>query len=204
MQALPVEMFYWNRVVIDEFTYNNERDNVAIVTGVKAAARWVLSGTPDVSGFSAVAKTAQRPVTPPPFGSTGRVRDTSATRPAGAVARAHPRLERRLGADQGGAEAAVGGRALRLLQGGAHARVARDAPRHRAGLPRPLRAAERGRDRRDPVARAGDPCPQSTAPRRSLAHDPSRNLPCRRRSSRCRRPSARSTSSSRTTSRRST
>ena len=65
MQALPVEMFYWNRVVIDEFTYNNERDNVAIVTGVKAAARWVLSGTPDVSGFSAVAKTAQRPVTPP-------------------------------------------------------------------------------------------------------------------------------------------
>ena len=57
-------MFYWNRVVIDEFTYNNERDNVAIITGVKAAARGVLSGTPDVSGFAAVAKTAQRPVPP--------------------------------------------------------------------------------------------------------------------------------------------
>ena len=59
LQALPVEMFYWNRVVIDEFTYNNERDQTAIVHGLKANARWVLSGTPNVSGFGAVSTIAQ-------------------------------------------------------------------------------------------------------------------------------------------------
>lgn len=58
MTAAPLEMFYWNRLVIDEFTYNKERDHVAIVSGVQAASRWVLSGTPDVSGFPAVAETA--------------------------------------------------------------------------------------------------------------------------------------------------
>jgi len=41
--------------VVDEYTYNCERDRVAIVGGIAAQSRWVLSGTPDVSSFRAVA-----------------------------------------------------------------------------------------------------------------------------------------------------
>ena len=59
LQAPPLEMFYWNRLVVDEYTYNNERDQTAIVHGLKANARWVLSGTPNVSGFGAVSTIAQ-------------------------------------------------------------------------------------------------------------------------------------------------
>jgi hypothetical protein len=54
LQAPPLEMFYWNRLVVDEYTYNTDRDQTAIVHGLKANARWVLSGTPNVSGFAAV------------------------------------------------------------------------------------------------------------------------------------------------------
>ena len=59
LQAPPLEMFYWNRLVVDEYTYNNDRDQTAIVHGLKANARWVLSGTPNVSGFGAVSTIAQ-------------------------------------------------------------------------------------------------------------------------------------------------
>jgi hypothetical protein len=45
--------------VVDEYTYNKERDVIAIVNGLQASARWVLSGTPDISGFAAVNETAQ-------------------------------------------------------------------------------------------------------------------------------------------------
>eukprot|EP00966_Prymnesium_polylepis_P004480 103105-Prymnesium_polylepis.1 len=52
-------MFYWNRLVVDEYTYcNRERDYVALRSGLQAKARWVLSGTPDISGFAAVSETA--------------------------------------------------------------------------------------------------------------------------------------------------
>ena len=59
MKAAPLECFYWNRLVVDEYTYNKERDYTAIVSGLQAHARWVLSGTPDISGFAAVSETAQ-------------------------------------------------------------------------------------------------------------------------------------------------
>ena len=57
MKAAPLELFYWNRLVVDEYTYNKERDYTAIVHGLKAGSRWVLSGTPDISGFAAVTQT---------------------------------------------------------------------------------------------------------------------------------------------------
>ena len=59
LQAPPLEMFYWNRLVVDEYTYNHDRDQTAIVHGLKANARWVLSGTPDVSSFAAVSTIAE-------------------------------------------------------------------------------------------------------------------------------------------------
>ena len=59
MKAAPLELFYWNRLVVDEYTYNKERDYSAIVHGLQASSRWVLSGTPDISGFAAVNETAQ-------------------------------------------------------------------------------------------------------------------------------------------------
>ena len=59
LKAAPLELFYWNRLVVDEYTYNKERDVIAIVNGLQASARWVLSGTPDISGFAAVNETAQ-------------------------------------------------------------------------------------------------------------------------------------------------
>ena len=59
MKAAPLELFYWNRLVVDEYTYNKERDYTAIVQGLQASSRWVLSGTPDISGFAAVNETAQ-------------------------------------------------------------------------------------------------------------------------------------------------
>ncbi|KAG5191770.1 hypothetical protein JKP88DRAFT_204605 [Tribonema minus] len=46
----PLEMFSWARVVVDEFTYLNERDRSA-VQGMTAVHRWCLSGTPPVGSF---------------------------------------------------------------------------------------------------------------------------------------------------------
>ena len=34
-------MFFWRRLVVDEYTYNKERDHTAIVSGLHASARWV-------------------------------------------------------------------------------------------------------------------------------------------------------------------
>ena len=60
LHAPPLEMFYWNRLVVDEYTYcSRERDYVAIRHGLQAQSRWVLSGTPDISGFAAVRETAE-------------------------------------------------------------------------------------------------------------------------------------------------
>ena len=59
LKAPPLEMFYWNRLVVDEYTYNNDRDQTAIVQGLKSNARWVLSGTPNVSSFNAVSTIAE-------------------------------------------------------------------------------------------------------------------------------------------------
>ena len=44
-------------LLLGRYTYNNERDHVAIVEGLQASARWVLSGTPNISGFAAVKHT---------------------------------------------------------------------------------------------------------------------------------------------------
>ncbi|KAJ3182529.1 hypothetical protein HDU85_002627 [Gaertneriomyces sp. JEL0708] len=53
MKCPALEMFQFNRVVIDEFTYLKGREHAAI-TRLKSTFRWVLSGTPPVHDFNAV------------------------------------------------------------------------------------------------------------------------------------------------------
>jgi hypothetical protein len=53
----PLEMFHWRRVVVDEFTYLRSSDR-CVVLGLKAEARWVLSGTPPVGAFAEIKDTA--------------------------------------------------------------------------------------------------------------------------------------------------
>ncbi|KAJ3321351.1 hypothetical protein HDU76_014120 [Blyttiomyces sp. JEL0837] len=50
MKCPLFEMFHWNRVVVDEFTYLTDRVHAAILY-VKASHRWVLSGTPPIKTF---------------------------------------------------------------------------------------------------------------------------------------------------------
>ena len=57
MTSPPLEMFHWRRVVVDEFTYLKPSDR-CVVLGLKAEARWVLSGTPPVGAFSEIKDTA--------------------------------------------------------------------------------------------------------------------------------------------------
>lgn len=54
------QTFYWTRLVVDEFTYLNNFDRIAIQRGLKAAARWVLSGTPPHETFDNVKVWATR------------------------------------------------------------------------------------------------------------------------------------------------
>jgi hypothetical protein len=53
MHAPPLEMFLFNRVVVDEFTYYKGQI-LAGITGLKGRARWVLSGTPPLGDFADV------------------------------------------------------------------------------------------------------------------------------------------------------
>ncbi|KAJ3052919.1 hypothetical protein HK097_005420 [Rhizophlyctis rosea] len=53
MMCPPLEMFHFNRVVVDEFTYLQGAEHAAIVR-LESAFNWVLSGTPPVHDFTAV------------------------------------------------------------------------------------------------------------------------------------------------------
>jgi len=50
MKSPPFELFAWQRVVVDEFTYINQRD-LSVVLSLTALNRWCLSGTPPVGDF---------------------------------------------------------------------------------------------------------------------------------------------------------
>ncbi|KAJ3235803.1 hypothetical protein HDU81_000159 [Chytriomyces hyalinus] len=51
MTSVLFEMFSWNRVVVDEFTYLADRIHAGVVN-LNALNKWVLSGTPPVKNFS--------------------------------------------------------------------------------------------------------------------------------------------------------
>ncbi|KAJ3065360.1 hypothetical protein HDU98_011270 [Podochytrium sp. JEL0797] len=51
MKCPPFEMFHWNRLVVDEFTYLTDRIHAAVIN-VSATNRWILSGTPPVKDFN--------------------------------------------------------------------------------------------------------------------------------------------------------
>ena len=53
MQAPPLEMFYFERLVIDEYTYL-EGKILSLVTKLTATRRWVLSGTPPIHDFASL------------------------------------------------------------------------------------------------------------------------------------------------------
>ena len=53
MQAPPIEMFHFNRLVVDEYTYLEGKIH-AVITSINADHRWVLSGTPPIHDFAAV------------------------------------------------------------------------------------------------------------------------------------------------------
>ncbi|KAJ4475050.1 hypothetical protein J3R30DRAFT_3777458 [Lentinula aciculospora] len=53
LQAPPLEMFHFARVVIDEYTYLDGKVH-ALVNNLTAARHWVLSGTPPVHDFAAL------------------------------------------------------------------------------------------------------------------------------------------------------
>lgn len=52
------EMFYWKRLVVDEFHQNQPRDNAAIKS-LQADKRWGLSGTPALTDFYDIAQFAE-------------------------------------------------------------------------------------------------------------------------------------------------
>ena len=55
MTCPPLEMFFWRRLVVDEFTYlSNEKrgQTLSLILGLKAHARWGLSGTPAHANFN--------------------------------------------------------------------------------------------------------------------------------------------------------
>jgi hypothetical protein len=53
MQAPPLEMFHFSRVVVDEYTYLDGKVH-ALVTRQSADRHWVLSGTPPIHDFAAL------------------------------------------------------------------------------------------------------------------------------------------------------
>ncbi|KAJ8598901.1 hypothetical protein CTAYLR_010750 [Chrysophaeum taylorii] len=57
VEAPPLELFYFARKVVDEFTYLDARD-VPTIQAIKARSSWVLSGTPPVESFDDVKKIA--------------------------------------------------------------------------------------------------------------------------------------------------
>ncbi|PWN54267.1 hypothetical protein IE53DRAFT_258648 [Violaceomyces palustris] len=56
MTCPPLEMFMWNRVVVDEFHYIAESADrtLAGITSLQARAKWILSGTPPTADFADV------------------------------------------------------------------------------------------------------------------------------------------------------
>ncbi|KAI8849690.1 hypothetical protein BC829DRAFT_416581 [Chytridium lagenaria] len=50
LRCPPFEMFHWSRVVVDEFTYLEDRIHTAVVN-LSSTFRWVLSGTPPLKDF---------------------------------------------------------------------------------------------------------------------------------------------------------
>ncbi|KIK50592.1 hypothetical protein GYMLUDRAFT_51100 [Collybiopsis luxurians FD-317 M1] len=53
MQAPPLEMFHFSRLVVDEYTYLDGKIH-ALVTNLGASRQWVLSGTPPIHDFGAL------------------------------------------------------------------------------------------------------------------------------------------------------
>jgi len=53
LKAPPLEMFYFARKVVDEYTYLDHRD-IPTVQAIKARCSWVLSGTPPLESFDDV------------------------------------------------------------------------------------------------------------------------------------------------------
>ncbi|TFK48552.1 hypothetical protein OE88DRAFT_1664437 [Heliocybe sulcata] len=53
MQAPPLEMFHFARLVVDEYTYLEGKDH-ALITSLSTDRRWVLSGTPPLADFAAL------------------------------------------------------------------------------------------------------------------------------------------------------
>src|SRR5271170_205136 len=53
MKAPMIEMFHFNRLVVDEYTYLEGKIH-AVITSINADHRWVLSGTPPIHDFAAV------------------------------------------------------------------------------------------------------------------------------------------------------
>ena len=53
MQAPPLEMFHFARMVIDEYTYLDGKV-LSVVSRLTATRRWVLSGTPPIHDFAAL------------------------------------------------------------------------------------------------------------------------------------------------------
>lgn len=51
MKSPPIEMFCFNRVVVDEYTYLTGRAKAVVTTGLRAVNRWCLSATPPLSSF---------------------------------------------------------------------------------------------------------------------------------------------------------
>ena len=72
LPVAPLQMFHWTRIVVDEFTYLNNYDKIAIQRGLKGSARWVLSGTPPHENFDnvKVSGTPAFPCVPPPVSSS--------------------------------------------------------------------------------------------------------------------------------------
>ncbi|SPO47219.1 uncharacterized protein PSANT_04907 [Moesziomyces antarcticus] len=56
MKCPPLEMFMWNRVIVDEFHYIGETMDrtLAGVTSLQARSKWILSGTPPTADFADV------------------------------------------------------------------------------------------------------------------------------------------------------
>ena len=57
IKSVPVELFHWRRVIVDEFTYLKPSDK-AVVLGLQSESRWCLSGTPPVGDFADIKGTA--------------------------------------------------------------------------------------------------------------------------------------------------
>jgi len=58
MRCPPLEMFHWNRLVVDEFHYMVEKMNrqrvYSLMLGLRSSNRWCLSGTPPHANFKDV------------------------------------------------------------------------------------------------------------------------------------------------------